>query len=148
MSSTLCGSRARSKFVKKQHCAAAFFLQVPKLFTSSPRLDSTLLSCTFCFSKHMPNSYAPIKCQRSVFASRSPARALEYGLPRQDHVYSSNTCQCNVHTCICTGAQDACLVQPHPSQQMQINPQIHPHMRAYATVQQLKLKPYLSLAMQ
>jgi len=40
---------------------------------------------------------------------------------------------CTIHTCICTGAQDTCLVRPHSSQQMQI----HPRMCAYGMVQQL-----------
>ena len=41
----------------------------------------------------------------------------------------------NIHRCLyCTGAQDTCLVRPHPSQQIQI----HLHMRAYVTVQKVR----------
>jgi len=39
--------------------------------------------------EHIANSLGKIIFSRSVFAFRSPARALAAGLPRQDHVYKT-----------------------------------------------------------
>jgi len=39
--------------------------------------------------EHIANSLGKIIFSRSVFAFRSPARALAAGLPRQDHFYKT-----------------------------------------------------------
>jgi len=81
-----------AKFVGSRHCAAAFFLQIPKLCTD---LDWTLL-CILIMK-----TYTKFVWKNKILALGvclpQPCWTLDAGLPRQDHVYSTSDELCRFH---------------------------------------------------